>query len=66
MRIIASGVFPMPAKNILIIDDDVELAELLKSFMESEGFAEQRAARMDINDFLALLAAFNAKGIHFT
>lgn len=43
MRIIASGVFPMPAKNILIIDDDVELAELLKSFMESEGFAVQHA-----------------------
>lgn len=28
----------MPQKNILIIDDDVELAELLKEFIESEGF----------------------------
>ena len=43
MRIIASSAFPMPAKHILIIDDDFELAELLKSFMESEGFAVQHA-----------------------
>lgn len=34
----------MPAKNILIIDDDFELAELLTSFMQSEGFEVQHAA----------------------
>ena len=44
MRIIASVAFPMPAKNILIIDDDFELAELLKSFMQSEGFDVQHAS----------------------
>lgn len=44
MRIIVPDGAPMPAKNILIIDDDFELAELLKSFMESEGFHVQHAA----------------------
>eukprot|EP01039_Chlorochromonas_danica_P005529 gene5529-6088_t len=43
-----------------------DMKELIESILIAEGYAEQRAAKMDINDFLALLAAFNAKGIHFT
>jgi 18S rRNA (adenine1779-N6/adenine1780-N6)-dimethyltransferase len=42
------------------------MKEAIEQILESEGFSEQRAARMDLNDFLALLAAFNARGIHFT
>jgi 18S rRNA (adenine1779-N6/adenine1780-N6)-dimethyltransferase len=43
--------------------------EFLKSIVEdvltTEGYSDQRAAKMDINDFLCLLAAFNSKNIHF-
>lgn len=28
-------------------------------------FADKRPAKMDLDDFLALLAAFNARQIHF-
>jgi 18S rRNA (adenine1779-N6/adenine1780-N6)-dimethyltransferase len=51
---------PMPA------DGPPDMKALVEEVLTAEGFAEQRAARMDINEFLALLAAFNAKGIHFT
>jgi 18S rRNA (adenine1779-N6/adenine1780-N6)-dimethyltransferase len=40
--------------------------EIVESVLEKEGFADKRAARMDIDDFLCLLAAFNAEGIHFS
>lgn len=29
-------------------------------------FRDKRAAKMDLDDFLALLAAFNTRGVHFT
>lgn len=39
---------------------------LVEEVLTSTGYSDQRAARMDLNDFLCLLAAFNEKGIHFT
>lgn len=30
------------------------------------GFAEQRSAKMDIDDFLLLLSKFNEAGLHFS
>lgn len=33
--------------------------------LDKGGFAEKRAAKMTQDEFLALLAAFNAAGIHF-
>lgn len=50
----------------LVLEPVTDMKATVEQVLESEGFADQRAARMDINDFLALLAAFNAKGIHFT
>ncbi len=47
-------------------DGPPDMKAIVEEVLAAEGFAEQRAARMDINEFLALLAAFNAKGIHFT
>jgi 18S rRNA (adenine1779-N6/adenine1780-N6)-dimethyltransferase len=42
----------------------------IKSFVEEilteTGYLDSRAARMDLNDFLCLLSAFNSKGIHFS
>ena len=51
---------PLPAEGV------PDMKALVEEVLVAEGFAEQRAARMDINEFLALLAAFNAKGIHFS
>lgn len=43
-----------------------EMKPLIEEVLTSTGYSDQRAAKMDINDFLCLLAAFNAKGIHFS
>ena len=43
-----------------------QIKELVESILTETDFSDKRAARMDIDDFLCLLAAFNAKGIHFT
>jgi 18S rRNA (adenine1779-N6/adenine1780-N6)-dimethyltransferase len=56
----------MDESTPLVLEPVTDMKATVEQVLESEGFAEQRAARMDINDFLALLAAFNAKGIHFT
>ena len=39
---------------------------LIEEVLESVGYAEQRAAKMDLDDFMRLLAAFNKAGVHFT
>lgn len=48
------------------VEPIADMKEIVEHVLISENFSDQRAARMDINDFLALLAAFNARGIHFT
>ncbi|CAE6419955.1 unnamed protein product [Rhizoctonia solani] len=48
-----------------IIPDDFAIKEEVESILESTGFRESRAAKMDIDDLLALLSAFHEKGIHF-
>lgn len=39
---------------------------LVERVLTETGYSDTRAARMDQNDFLCLLAAFNANGIHFS
>lgn len=39
---------------------------LVEDVLLQTDFSDKRAARMEIDDFLCLLAAFNARGIHFT
>lgn len=43
-----------------------DMKVLVEEVLTTTGYSDQRAAKMDLNDFLCLLAAFNAKGIHFT
>jgi 18S rRNA (adenine1779-N6/adenine1780-N6)-dimethyltransferase len=38
---------------------------MVEEVLTAEGYADKRAAKMEQNDFLCLLAAFNMKGIHF-
>lgn len=52
--------------NLSIPEPFPDMKLLVEAVLTETGYSEQRAARMDINDFLCLLAAFNAKGIHFT
>ncbi|PSC75956.1 putative dimethyladenosine transferase [Micractinium conductrix] len=40
--------------------------EQILEVLQRSGYIEKRAAKMSQDDFLALLAAFNAGGIHFT
>lgn len=43
-----------------------DIKSLVEQVLIDTNFSEARAAKMDINDFLALLSAFNGRGIHFT
>lgn len=40
--------------------------EQVLEVLQRHGFSEKRAAKLGQDDFLALLAAFNAAGIHFS
>jgi 18S rRNA (adenine1779-N6/adenine1780-N6)-dimethyltransferase len=52
--------------SLPVPEDAIEMKALVEEVLQKEGFSDQRAARMSINDFLCLLAAFNEKGIHFS
>lgn len=43
-----------------------DIKSIVEEILTDEKFSSQRAATMDINDFLCLLAAFNDRGFHFT
>lgn len=43
-----------------------DMKEVVEQVLTETNYSDSRAAKMDINDFLALLAAFNARGIHFS
>jgi|EP00900_Chrysochromulina_parva_P002836 18S rRNA (adenine1779-N6/adenine1780-N6)-dimethyltransferase len=45
--------------------DLLPVRALVDEVLAATGFAEQRASKMDLDDFMALLARFNAAGIHF-
>ena len=42
-----------------------EMRQIVEEVLTEQEYSDKRAAQMDINDFLCLLAAFNAKGVHF-
>jgi len=54
------------ALNNVMADDSVAFKDQVLAILDATGMSEKRAAKMDIDDFLALLAAFNEKGIHFS
>ncbi|KAI0334159.1 rRNA adenine dimethylase [Cubamyces sp. BRFM 1775] len=51
--------------NNVMIEDDMDFKRKVEQVLEETGFAESRAAKMDINDLLKLLSAFHDAGIHF-
>ncbi|KAH8062237.1 rRNA (adenine-N6,N6-)-dimethyltransferase [Aureococcus anophagefferens] len=46
--------------------DAPDVKALVEAIMEDPRFKDKRAAKMDLDDFLALLVAFNEKGLHFS
>ncbi|ODN82276.1 dimethyladenosine transferase [Cryptococcus amylolentus CBS 6039] len=69
----AKGVFEMLEKNYRtwcaengnIIDDMFDIKEKVDAILIDTGFSDNRAQKMDVDDLLKLLAAFNVEGIHF-
>ncbi|KAI0656241.1 rRNA adenine dimethylase [Cubamyces menziesii] len=51
--------------NNVMIEDGTDFKKKVEQVLEETGFAESRAAKMDINDLLKLLSAFHDVGIHF-
>lgn len=51
-------------KNIQI-EEDFNAKALIQEILEESNFSDLRARTMEIDQFLALLCAFNAKGFHF-
>ncbi|KAF9151390.1 Dimethyladenosine transferase, partial [Mortierella sp. AD010] len=48
-----------------MIEDPLDMKAKVQAVLTNTGLAEERAAKMDQDDFLKLLAAFNEEGIHF-
>ena len=45
---------------------EAEVKEMVENVLVAESLEGKRAAGLDIDDLLALLSAFNEKGVHFT
>ena len=52
--------------NQMVPDPLPDMKGIVEEVLSMEDYGEKRAAKMDTNDFLCLLAAFNEKGIHFS
>ncbi|EIW71288.1 hypothetical protein TREMEDRAFT_67675 [Tremella mesenterica DSM 1558] len=53
------------AENEKKVESDLDMKEMIEKVLQGSGFADNRAAKMDVDDLLKLLAAFNIQGIHF-
>jgi len=56
----------MSVNNVVPQEPLGDIKSIVESVLTETNYSEARAARMDINDFLSLLSAFNSKGIHFS
>jgi len=53
------------SKNNIPVGEEFNIKTKVDEVLSSIDFKEKRARTMDIDDFMKLLAEFNAKGIHF-
>lgn len=53
------------ALNNQILDDAVKVEDIVEEVVTMEQFKDQRSGKMELDDFLELLAEFNKRGIHF-
>ena len=47
-------------------DAERTIQEILEDILEQEQWRNQRASKLDLDDFLQLLVEFNSRGIHFS
>jgi len=52
-------------KNV-VVEPGLNIKDKVMAVLTESEFLEARPAKMDIDDFLQLLAAFNRAGIHFS
>ncbi|POY73041.1 hypothetical protein BMF94_3879 [Rhodotorula taiwanensis] len=53
------------AQNEKMVDDDFDMSKLIDEILVESGFAESRASKLDVDDFLKLLTVFHKHGVHF-
>ena len=46
--------------------DERTVQEIIEDILEQEQWRNQRASKLDLDDFLSLLVEFNSHGIHFS
>ncbi|KAI8866401.1 rRNA adenine dimethylase [Ramicandelaber brevisporus] len=49
-----------------IVEEGLDIKQKVLDVLDSLGYSERRASKIDNDDFLKLLAAYNEVGIHFT
>lgn len=47
------------------MEQDIDIDKMLEAILEETGTTENRAAKMDVDEFLTLLDCFHKHGIHF-
>ena len=65
---ITSTTTPSTATKMSSNDVDAErtVQEIIEDILEQEQWRNQRASKLDLDDFLQLLVEFNSRGIHFS
>lgn len=65
---ITSTTTPSTATKMASNDVDAErtVQEIIEDILEQEQWRNQRASKLDLDDFLQLLVEFNSRGIHFS
>ena len=53
------------SSSMMQTDDSRPIQEIVEGILDKEPWKGQRASKLDIDDFLQLLAEFNEAGIHF-
>ncbi|KAJ2813376.1 Dimethyladenosine transferase [Coemansia sp. 'formosensis'] len=65
MQMLESNYKTFCASNEVMMEEGFDIKQRVLSVLDKLGFAETRASKMDIDDFLKLLAAFHDADIHF-
>jgi hypothetical protein len=69
---VSSTTITAPIPNAMAMDitnTDLEqrtVKEIIEDLLEQEQWRNQRASKLDLDDFLQLLVEFNSHGIHFS
>mmetsp|Transcript_18569 Transcript_18569/g.24105 ORF Transcript_18569/g.24105 Transcript_18569/m.24105 type:complete len:334 (+) Transcript_18569:101-1102(+) len=66
IKILESNMKTHAALNNKMVDNDTKLVErIIDEVVDLDQFKDQRAGKLDLDDFLELLVQFNRRGIHF-